>query len=158
MPRLARFGWDKLRYGPKIEAFLDRSETAYDSYGPDDAAALDDEALLERIESLFETDHEAAYFNIVTPLLAQFNSRKLRRQLESHDVDPNEFDTRGEGTDWDEIDPARAMLALTRAYDGLERRRPAAGRCGRLRRAREGPRAPRASCASSTHTSFASGI
>ncbi len=119
-PRLARFGWSKLRYGPKIEAFLHRSETAYDSYGPDDAAARDDEALLERIESLFETDHEAAYFNIVTPLLAQFNSRKLRKQLESNDVDPNEFDTRGEGTDWDEIDPARAMLALTRAYDGSD--------------------------------------
>jgi pyruvate,water dikinase len=116
LPRLTRFAWEKLRFSGKIETYLDQSRTAYDSFGAEDAASSSDERLLERIEDLFRADHEAAYFNIVTPLLTQFYSRRFNSKLESAGIDPGEFDTRGLAGEFDEVDPARGMVSLLEAY------------------------------------------
>ncbi len=117
LPRLARFAVDKLRFARRIDAFMERAEVAYDSFGPEDAARCSDEELLGRIEDLFDTDHEAAYHNIVTPLLAQFHSRRFTRRLESAGVDPGAFDMRGASGEWAEVDPARALVGIKKAYD-----------------------------------------
>ncbi len=117
MPRLVRFAVDKLRYSRRIDAFIEQAQSAYDSFSPQDAARCSDEELLGRIEDLFDTNHEAAYLNIVTPLLAQFYSRRFTRRLESAGVDPGTFDTRGSTDEWAEVDPARALADLKAAYD-----------------------------------------
>ena len=87
IPRMLRFLIDKLGYGHRVLPALDELRQDYAALQPEDAAELDEAALLQSIDRLFAINRKAAYLNIVVPLLMGAYNAWLRRQLASIEVD-----------------------------------------------------------------------
>lgn len=81
VPRLMRMLSDKIRFARRAEASIARMRQEYQRRAARDLAGLSDEALLAEIEDLFTFTQEAAYFNIVVPLLQSLYAALLKQRL-----------------------------------------------------------------------------
>jgi len=88
LPRMLGMGLRKARYGKAIPKELHSLQAAYSSLEKVDLAARSDSALLSDIAALTEIGIQAAYANIVTPLLANIHNALLRRRLTAAGLDP----------------------------------------------------------------------
>ena len=80
-PRMISCTVDKLRFAKKVNGFLASADDTYQTFNTDMLADLSDAQLLGEIDRLYETNLDAAYFNVVTPLLNLAYHAGLNRKL-----------------------------------------------------------------------------
>ena len=121
MPRMTAAGIRLARFERRIKARLPELETEYRRYAGIDLASLTDPQLLDVIDELADLGKSMAYFNIVTPLLANLHSSLLRRKLEKAGLDYAEVDVAADVKDrLAHLDPNLALAELATAFDALE--------------------------------------
>ncbi len=109
LPRMVATTAGKMRYGRIVPREVAGLRAAYEPYESNDLTARSDDALLADIDRLIELGTQAAYVNIVTPLLANVYHTLLRRRL------------RKAGLDADHVDIGEAELADVSPNIHLER-------------------------------------
>ncbi len=81
IPRMLKFAFSKLRYGREIEAFLPEMERVYAEFAAKQLPAMEAAELWDTLEKLIAFTRQAAYMNIVGPLLMQLYNGMLNRRL-----------------------------------------------------------------------------
>jgi pyruvate,water dikinase len=114
-PRLAAFAVGRARHGHRIDGSLPALRERYQRFDRDLSEMTDDD-LLTSVEQLMDVSTEAAYSNIVIPLLANLYTGLLRRRLTRASLDPERVDIAviGDGSDTDpnaELDRLAATVA-----------------------------------------------
>ncbi len=74
---MLRFGWNKLRFAPKVDAFLPDMEARLQTFRGRAVSELDGRQLLDEIDRLYLLVQATAYYNIVVQLLMQIYNRIL---------------------------------------------------------------------------------
>jgi len=111
LPRMAMLAGRLLRHGRTAPAAIARLRRQYAEIPDHDLAALGRKALLQRANDVMALTEDAAYLNIVTPLLANLWAGRLRSALRKHGVDPVSVDiTDGHPSPHD---PTSAMQTLS---------------------------------------------
>jgi phosphohistidine swiveling domain-containing protein len=119
MPRMIRFALDKWRFARKFENRLPDLQAKYDTFRVDDLSQLNEQALLAAVDDLFELTRQAAYYNIVIPLLMQFYNQLLNRQLRRLGVDPARFELTEDLEPLKRLDPNEHLNQLRQQYQQL---------------------------------------
>ena len=119
MPRMIRFALDKWRFARKFENRLPDLQAKYDTFRVDDLSQLNEQALLAAVDDLFELTRQAAYYNIVIPLLMQLYNQLLNRQLRRLGVDPARFDLTEDLEPLKRLDPNEYLVQLQQRYQQL---------------------------------------
>ena len=88
LPRITALAARLSRYRKRVGDDVARLGEAFAAHATRDLTTGSDEELLGDIDALMELGVEAAYANIVTPLLANLYNTLLRRRLERASVDP----------------------------------------------------------------------
>jgi pyruvate,water dikinase len=120
LPRMLRFGLDKVRFARKVDAFLPVMEKEFRDFHARPAAGLSEAQLLDEIDRLYPLAQEAAYYNIVTPLLMQVYNRILKGQLSRMNVDFESFDLTGGMEELERFEPNAHLADLHRRYSALD--------------------------------------
>jgi len=116
LPRMAWFALSKLGFGRRANRHARSARRQYQETLTLDLTGLSEEGILAHIEEHFQIVQETAYFNIVTPLMAQLFNLLLDRRLEKLGLDPRETDLSIENQ---EFDPYRHLQDLYQLYQGL---------------------------------------
>lgn len=119
VPRMVRFAFDKWRFERVISATLPDLKARYAAFQTDEIAHLDARALLKTIDRLFALTQEAAYFNIIIPLLMQIYHAVFNQQLLRLDVDPATFDLTADFEQLKALDPSTHLQQLYQLYQSL---------------------------------------
>jgi len=120
LPRMMRFGLDKMRFARKVESFLPAMEQEFQAFRGRPVIELSEEQLLHGIDRLYPLAQEAAYYNIVTPLLMQVYNRILKGQLGRLDVDFESFDLTGDMRELERFEPNVHLARLYQLYSVLD--------------------------------------
>jgi len=120
LPRMLRFGLDKARFARRVEAFLPAMEETFQAFRGKRVAELSEEQLLDEIDRLYPMAQEAAYYNIVTPLLMQVYNRILKGQLDRVGVDFESFDLTGGMQELERFEPNVHLARLYQLYSNLD--------------------------------------
>jgi phosphohistidine swiveling domain-containing protein len=119
VPRLARFSWDKWTMGKRLERRLEELKTSFYAIDLNAIAGLSPEELLQGIDSLFSKTQEAAYYNIVLPLLMYAYNAVLRSQLEQAGVDYTMVDMQLDTPDFQTFNPGYHLEKVNRKFQAL---------------------------------------
>ncbi len=92
LPRMIAAATRMARHGGRVEAALDRLLEQFHGLWRDDLKSIGDETLLSRIDQLAEITTNAAYLNIVTPILANLYASLLRTGMKRAGVNPDDVD------------------------------------------------------------------
>lgn len=120
LPRLLRFVFEKANFAPRLERFLPELEEKYRRLPLAEAGQLSEQQLLDRVDELFGITNEAAYYNIVVPLLMAIYNQLLRRQLRRAGVDFEQFDLLEGLESIKEYDPAYFLSELKHEFLELD--------------------------------------
>jgi phosphohistidine swiveling domain-containing protein len=120
LPRMLRFGWDKVRFAPRVDAFLPDMQARLQAFRGKTLAVLDERQLLDEIDRLYPLVQQAAYYNIVVPLLMQVYNRVLKGQLERQGVEFERFDLTGDMEELEAFEPNVHLACLSRKFGELE--------------------------------------
>jgi pyruvate,water dikinase len=120
LPRMVRFAIHKLRFARRVEAFLPSMERQYRDLPTDQADRMDERALIEQIDRLFELAQETAYYNIVTPLLMQVYNRLLKSQLGRMGIDFEKLDLTGDLEEMERYEPNAHLARLNQQVRDLD--------------------------------------
>jgi phosphohistidine swiveling domain-containing protein len=119
LPRMMRFGWAKWRYSHEIERFLPQMRTRYAEFAREDLSSLDERGLLTAVDELFAFTVQAAYMNIVGPILAQVYDGMLRRRLAKLEIDTAVLDMARDKPELDDYDPNHFLAHANAVYRQL---------------------------------------
>jgi phosphohistidine swiveling domain-containing protein len=119
LPRVLLFAWRKLRFGRRVEDFLARTPTRYNAFDISTLDRLSESALLAEVDRLYAVTQRSAYYNIVTPLLAQFYSQGLRRLLARPGVAFERLDLTHALPEREDFNPNIHLARLNRRYRQL---------------------------------------
>jgi pyruvate,water dikinase len=96
VPRLLRFGAAKWRFDRQVDRFVPQAWAEFRQFQRDDLDMLSAAQLLAEIDRLCALVGDAAYFNIVTPLLMQIHGKLYDMQVARAGLDARQYDvTRG---------------------------------------------------------------
>jgi pyruvate,water dikinase len=87
IPRMVRFAGSKYRYAKDLEVLIPAMKTAYEEFEGCPTPRDDEKAILDRVSELFAITQDAAYANIVTPVLFYSYSALLKRRLAKRGID-----------------------------------------------------------------------
>ncbi|MEM7111252.1 MAG: PEP/pyruvate-binding domain-containing protein [Chloroflexota bacterium] len=119
LPRMIRFGWDKFRFARKIDAFLPKMTATYRQFAQTNLAKLDEHELLAEVDRLAAFTKEAAYYNIVGPLLMAVYNNMLQKRIEKLGVDFVQFDLMNGVNEWEKYDPTVHLANLHEQFSTL---------------------------------------
>ncbi len=119
LPRLLKFLVNKARFGSQLEPALARLRARFDVFAAAPIASLSEEALLAHIDDLYATVQEAAYFNIVVPLLMHIYSRLLQHELARYGMTLDEAEAALDQAELQELNPAAALEPLRACFRAL---------------------------------------
>ncbi len=119
-PRILQFLWDKWNFSRKIDAFLPHIQTQYQGFALEKAPELNEPELLATIDHLFDLNRQAAYFNIVGPLLMFLYNGLLRSQLKKLGLDFESLDLTHDMPEFEQIDPSFSLRRLGRQFNALK--------------------------------------
>jgi len=105
LPRLMVFLYEKWHFASHIRKALPQIEADFRSFNFNDASKLSEAELLKEIDRLFDVVQEAAYYNIVGPLLMMMYNRVLKGQLGRLDVEFSQFDLMAGVAELQEYEP-----------------------------------------------------
>ena len=115
-PRLVSFAIGRSRHGRRIESALPQLRYRYQRFDRE-LTEMSDDDLLSSVDQLMDVSTEAAYANIVVPLLANIYTGLLRRRLAARDLDLEEIDIVIDGDPAHDADP---NAELDRLADTIE--------------------------------------
>ncbi len=111
LPRMMALAVRMSRYRRRVTDEVGALRDAYSVHAGRDLAPRSDEQLLGDIDELIELGVEAAYANIVTPLLANLYNTLLRKRLEKADLDPESIEI-ADTADLVEVNPNPHLESL----------------------------------------------
>lgn len=120
LPRLLRFMRDKWRFAHQIEKQLPQIEAGYREIAARTPLASSTQQLLDEIARLKELTHQAAYFNIVAPLLMGLYNSLLRRQVEDAGIDYQSLDLMAGVEEIHRFDPGFHLEQLHLQFEQLD--------------------------------------
>jgi pyruvate,water dikinase len=103
-PRLITFAIGRSRHGRKVESALPQLRHRYQRFDQE-LTDMPDDDLLASIDQLMDLSTEAAYTNIVVPLLANIYTGLLRRRLSGKGLDLEQIDIALAGDPTNDADP-----------------------------------------------------
>lgn len=121
LPRMLRFGLDKVRFSRKIETFFPVMEKDLQGFELWQGEELTEEQLLDRIDRLYPLVQETAYYNTVIALLMRTYNRILKGQLARMGVDFESFDLTSEIEGLDRFEPNVHLARLSKEVRALDR-------------------------------------
>ncbi len=120
LPNLALFLLDKWFFAPKMRKALARIRQQFEAFDYRRIGQLETPELLAGIDRLYAIVQEAAYYNIVGPLLMMMYNRVLESQLRKLGIDPSRFDLLAETPEANEYDPNFHLHALHEKFTRLD--------------------------------------
>jgi len=121
LPRMARCVLGKLVFSRRIEALLPKLRDEFRRWPARPLSQWDEAQLLDETTRLFGVCQEAAYANIVTPLLMQIYNGIFERQLKALKVAPDEVDLTHGLDALHEFDPKSALAEMHAQYAQFDR-------------------------------------
>jgi pyruvate,water dikinase len=118
-PRMVGFVARKWRFDHQVERFLPDAGARFRSFQRSDLDTIEASRLLSEIDRLYLLAQETAYYNIVTPLLLQVQSRLLDASLRRLGVDAARFDPAHGLTALHELNPNTALEQLSHRFRQL---------------------------------------
>jgi phosphohistidine swiveling domain-containing protein len=112
LPRMVRLVLRLNRYERRLERELPALDTRYRAIAAEDVVGMSEEALLDQVDRLMALTREAAYANIVTPLLMNLYGGLVRRRSAALGVDPARVDPARGLPGTEDYDPRAALAAL----------------------------------------------
>ncbi len=112
LPRMIGFLFGKWFFATRVRKALPEIERDFQAFDYQNAGRLDEKELLETIDRLYAVVQEAAYYNIVTPLLTMMYNRVLTGHLTELDVEFSQFDLTAGITEVAEYDPTVHLCKL----------------------------------------------
>jgi pyruvate,water dikinase len=120
LPRMLRFGWNKVRFARRVEAFLPDMQARLQAFRRQAVSEMDERQILDEIDRLSLLVQETAYHNIVVPLLMQVYNRALKGQLEREGVDFASSDLTGDMEEMEQFDPNAHLARLSQRFAELD--------------------------------------
>ncbi|MBN1452471.1 MAG: hypothetical protein JW963_15755 [Anaerolineales bacterium] len=120
LPNLALFFLDKWSFEPKMRKALVEIRQQFDMVNYRRASQLEVPQLLTEIDRLFDIAQNAAYYNIVGPLLMMMYNRVLNNQLKKLNVEPAQFDLMTGVPEINDYDPNHHLHALHKKFLHLD--------------------------------------
>jgi phosphohistidine swiveling domain-containing protein len=120
LPRMLVFGAGLMGMSSKIMPAVEKFRFEYAALLKKPLDELDEKSILEHIDRLFQINQQAAYFNIVVPLLMSLYNLLLRRQLSKIRIDFSKFDLTHGLSELSEYDPSLHLSRLASQYSLLD--------------------------------------
>ena len=121
LPNMLLFFLDKWFFEPKMRKALKQIRQQFDAIDYQKARQMDVPQLLEEIDKLFDIVQNAAYYNIVGPLLMMMYNRVLTNQLKKIGVDFSQVDMVAELPELSNHDPNHHLHALHEKFISLDK-------------------------------------
>ncbi len=119
LPRMARVAGRLLRYERELHQRVPALQRELAAVEQQDAASLSDTQLVDRMGVLERLVQEAAFANIVTPLLLNAYGALLRWRLSRRGIDPHETDLTAGYPGLEAYDPTPHLQHLAEKVEGL---------------------------------------
>ena len=130
-PRMIACTWDKLRFEKRAEAYIKKAKPLFQEFARVRLDDKGDQEILEDFDRLYAANLEAAYFNVVTPLLNLAYHAGLNRKLKPHDISIDTLKDYAEAANIDEDEDPNAHLAdLNTAFQDLSQNAQTALKAG----------------------------
>ncbi|MBN1937472.1 MAG: hypothetical protein JW934_22635 [Anaerolineae bacterium] len=121
LPRLIRFGLDKLSLARKLEAFLPAAQAQYQAFRHMPVDQLDEKALLGEIERIGAFVQGVAYYDILSIFAMQMYNGMLKRRLNAIGIDTAQnWEMGGEIEELEQFDPNVHLVALHELYGRID--------------------------------------
>ncbi len=121
LPRMLRFAAEKARFSHRVETFLPSMEQQFHTFHRGQLAHFSEADILTEIDRLYAQAQEAAYYNIVTPLLMQVYNRILRGQLDRIGIDLARLDLTAGLEDLQHFEPNFHLARLNQQFNELDK-------------------------------------
>ena len=119
LPKMLRFLLDKVRFERKVRPYLAGAKASFAALPDGSAQQMSEADLLGAIDLNYGLAQEAAYYNIVVPLMAMLFSRLLKGQLTKAGVDFGALDLTGGMPEMEHFDPSLYLARLHEQYRAL---------------------------------------
>lgn len=119
MPKLSLFAVDKAFFGRRIMRKVTELTAAYAEFLKNDLTRMNEKELIESYEQLRQLNSDAAYYNIVTPLLLHFYNWMLKSSASKHALDLEAFDLTADMDELGEYDPTPSLRILGDKFASL---------------------------------------
>jgi pyruvate,water dikinase len=120
-PRMLKFFFEKWQFSKQMWKALPQIEKSFLDFDFKNAENLSEKDLLREIDRLYDAVQEAAYYNIVGPLLMAMYNQALKRLLEKQGVEFSRFDLTVDITELEQYDPTVHLHQLHEQFLQLER-------------------------------------
>lgn len=120
VPRTLRFLYDKWVFSNKIEQHFSEIESQFQDFAQVSINSISQDKLLEEIDQLYTVAQDAAYYNIVVPLLMYAYNGVMRNQLKKFGVDFEQFDLTSGLTAMDAYAPDAHLEQLSLEFGLLD--------------------------------------
>ncbi len=117
---MLRFALTKLRYGREIDLFLPEMDRTYAAFDTSAVAAMTEQELLAALDKLIAFNQQAAYVNIVGPLLMHLYNSMFRRSLSRAGIAYDDFDVTHNLTETERYDPIKPLERLRIDFSQLD--------------------------------------
>ncbi len=119
VPRMLRFGVDKLTFARKLKTFSPAMREQCQAFRLDEAEKLSETELMTKIDEVYGLTQDTAYYNVVAPLLMFFYNGMLKSQLEGIGVDFATFELTRGMDELHDFDPNAHLMRLSQQYEQL---------------------------------------
>lgn len=120
VPRMSLFALDKVNIRHEVGRFIDHAEPYYDSLIREDVEGLSDVELIDRADSLFEFNKNAAYYNILTIIFAMIFDRLAKDRLRKFGIEGDKIAWPSKGRRYLDTYPHRGVEEMRRIYETLD--------------------------------------
>lgn len=120
LPNMLLFFLDKWFFEPKMRKALKQIQQQIDEIDYQKASQMDVYQLLEEIDKLFDIVQNAAYYNIVGPLLMMMYNRVLSNQFKKIGVDLSQLDLVAELPELSDYDPNHHLYILHKKFKSFD--------------------------------------
>ncbi|HNS51740.1 MAG TPA: PEP/pyruvate-binding domain-containing protein [Anaerolineae bacterium] len=119
LPKMLRFAADKVRIERRVQSYLPAARAGFAALPDGPLHQVSEVGLLEAVDRNYGLAQEAAYYNIVVPLMAMLYSRLLKGQLVKAGVDFEALDLTGGMPEMEQFDPNLHLARLHEHYHAL---------------------------------------
>jgi len=110
-PRMIACTWDKLRFERKAAAYIKHAKPLFQEFAEVQLEGKSDQEVLDEFDRLYAANQDAAYFNVVTPLLNLAYHAGLNRKLKPFGISIDTLKDYAEAANIDEDEDPNAHLA-----------------------------------------------
>ncbi len=120
VPRMSFWALMKLNVRHEVNDFIEQSEPYYDMLVAEDLSDLSETELMARVDSLFQYDHRAAYYNILSILFAMIFDRMAKRALKRYELTTDKVEWLSTKERSGNTYPHEGIERMRNLYDSLD--------------------------------------